>query len=549
MLTTTAIQFMKIQPLLDFFPSFIPFLLYAELHYRFRLFPFSRYYRKEPEIIADAPYRLEPGVKLPLLLLVKDAHWFPIFLESVEINLIDRQGKQKNISYQKNITIKDRWWYEIIHLDTNELTGTCSIKVNFNYTVRNQRKSCMNDNSLLSESKPLQTYLSSLPLPGIDHGWFWGDLHYHSWLTEDFAEFGAPLDATREIAKASGLSFVGLTDHSYDLDDKPGSWSETDPEKNKWKQLWSDTTELNKDGIPILIPGEEVSAFNSKNKTVHTLVLNHPEFIPGSGDGAERWFRTQSEFSIREVIKQLHPNSIAIAAHPRITWRRLQRFLLNRGQWETLDMEQEGISGFQILNGNFDDAFHEGLKQWIRLLLTGKKKFIYGGNDAHGNFNRYLQIKLPMLSLHDHRSPIMGKCKTGICLSEEASIETIIRALKQGKCVVSNGPVVRIEVRNQSSCFTLGESVNCDNIRVVIDSISSPEFGRIKELVLLFGDMEQKEERSLLCYQFEKKKYRDRYLTEFNLSNRRGYIRAQLTSSLSFDREFICYTNPIWINN
>jgi len=35
-------------------------LLYAEMHYRWwpRL---SRYFRKEPEILADAPRRVEPG--------------------------------------------------------------------------------------------------------------------------------------------------------------------------------------------------------------------------------------------------------------------------------------------------------------------------------------------------------------------------------------------------------------------------------------------------------------------------------------------------------
>ena len=31
---------------------FIPIWLYAEIHYRFRFFPFSRYFKKEPEIIS-----------------------------------------------------------------------------------------------------------------------------------------------------------------------------------------------------------------------------------------------------------------------------------------------------------------------------------------------------------------------------------------------------------------------------------------------------------------------------------------------------------------
>ena len=48
-------------------------VLYAEMHYRWWPLP-SRYFRKEPEILADAPRRVEPGQPLPLLLLVKDAN-------------------------------------------------------------------------------------------------------------------------------------------------------------------------------------------------------------------------------------------------------------------------------------------------------------------------------------------------------------------------------------------------------------------------------------------------------------------------------------------
>ena len=59
-------------------------LLYVEMHYRWWPLP-SRYFRKEPEILADAPHRVEPGVPIPLLLLVKDAHRYPVYLDHVEV--------------------------------------------------------------------------------------------------------------------------------------------------------------------------------------------------------------------------------------------------------------------------------------------------------------------------------------------------------------------------------------------------------------------------------------------------------------------------------
>ena len=70
----------------DLLPGLIPALaLYPEIHYRFKYFPFSRYWRRTPEIIADAPCRLEPGQPLPLLFIVKCAHRFPLRLERIDI--------------------------------------------------------------------------------------------------------------------------------------------------------------------------------------------------------------------------------------------------------------------------------------------------------------------------------------------------------------------------------------------------------------------------------------------------------------------------------
>ena len=46
--------------------------LYAELHFRFKWF-ISMYFIKEPEIITDVPYRIDPNKKIPILILIKDA--------------------------------------------------------------------------------------------------------------------------------------------------------------------------------------------------------------------------------------------------------------------------------------------------------------------------------------------------------------------------------------------------------------------------------------------------------------------------------------------
>ena len=64
--------------MITFFPL-VPFpVLYAETHYRVIPGIWSRLFRREPEIITDTVWRLDFGHKLPVLLLVKDAHLFPV---------------------------------------------------------------------------------------------------------------------------------------------------------------------------------------------------------------------------------------------------------------------------------------------------------------------------------------------------------------------------------------------------------------------------------------------------------------------------------------
>ena len=75
---------------IQFFPAIF---LYAELHFRFK-WTRSRYYLKEPEILADIPIRIEPNKDIPILLIIKDAHLYPIILHEVNINI-----------YQSNIQL------------------------------------------------------------------------------------------------------------------------------------------------------------------------------------------------------------------------------------------------------------------------------------------------------------------------------------------------------------------------------------------------------------------------------------------------------------
>jgi hypothetical protein len=86
--------------------------LYVEIHYRAGFLP-SRYYSREPEILADAPWRIEPGLPIPVFLIVKDAHRYPIFLLKVLVVIEYDRGTRSTLEIPLNMSIAERWWHQL----------------------------------------------------------------------------------------------------------------------------------------------------------------------------------------------------------------------------------------------------------------------------------------------------------------------------------------------------------------------------------------------------------------------------------------------------
>jgi len=510
-----------------------------ELHHRFWFLPFSRYFRREPEVYADAPFRVGPGEDIPVTLLIKDAHRFPIHLEKVAITI---HGGPTVINHDFEIYRDlNTPWFDTTFTIPQPATGT-ALRLSVAIHIKGPfgRKVIHNHNVPTSPPFDLDIFTDPDPLPGSSSYW-WGDLHYHSHYTEDFVEFGASLPATKKACRALGLDFLAITDHSYDLDDRPGSWTETDPNLQRWYQSREEIAELNHAGGPILIPAEEVTSRNHRDQNVHTLVYDFSSFIPGSGDGAENPFRTRSEHSIEEIASKITNGHLVIAAHPRVRPSRLECILLNRGIWEDPDRKCLGaIHGFQILNGRFDKTFKEGLNYWIRGLLAGEKRFIYAGNDAHGNFNAYHQISLPMWSTKVHRNQILGQCRTGILKLGELSLESVITQLKNGRAIITDGPAIELKLESENTSAQIGDSITSLAKRIVLNLESSSHWGTLKRVRLYYGEIGNAEtillSRSLSGYE---------ETIEFSPTSHvgNGYYRAWVETEAGRQ----AYTNPIWV--
>ena len=528
--------------------SFIlPFLLYAETHYSFKGV-YSRFKKNEPEIIADAPHRIDPGKRIPIMLLLKDGHLHAAELIRVNIELIANAQIIHSEDHVLNINISgEKYQWMIFEIDIAEgLSGTIQADVSFEIEVDGRRKKYRNDNYRISSHKPLDIYIADEPLPATEH-WYFGDMHSHSAYTEDQAEFGAPLEPSVELCRSMGLQFYAATDHSYDLDDMEFNYLKNDPELKKWRRFQEDVASLNQNKTDfVVIPGEEVSGGNAKNRNVHILVLNNSAFIPGKGDSAERWFRTQPDLTLDQIMDSMEKEALAIAAHPEIPPPFLEWLLIRRGKWGESDYQHERLTGMQIWNGLDDDGFAEGVRRWTDFLLNGQRIYIFAGNDAHGNFNRFRQIGFPFFTFREHMNQIFGKMRTGLRIANGFDLESVMQAIRHGNAVISNGPFVEFEIRNDRGEYTrIGGAADGNAVALDIRCRSSHEFGRLTRLEVLIGDLRKKEEQVFrVIDQFDDPFSADMRIDVTGQSGPR-YIRVELSTSVEIQK-FRCLTNPIW---
>jgi len=371
--------------------------LYAETHYRLKYF-FSYLYKREPEIIADLPSRVEPDTPLPILIIVKDAHLFPVQIHKAYLINADTGEKIESIEIEQYV---DDVLWEHLHFVHSQLLapGHHKLDIHIFYSIGTHNKMCINDNHRGASHSPLPVYVSETHLPRIGNC-FYGDTHIHTNFTSDQVEFAPTIKSSSILARSMGLNFFCATDHSYDLDDHPYNYMVNDTNLSKWYTFQEEVEKFNRQepGF-VIIPGEEVSIRNKSGKNVHCLVYNSRSFFPGSGDGAERWPETRCELSLKDLLDKLESGSFAFAAHPGEKPAFLQRLFINRGQWTAEDCITPGLTGLQLINSAENNSDNIGKKLWIQTLLRGIRSAGICGTDAHGNFARYRQIDFPFFTI------------------------------------------------------------------------------------------------------------------------------------------------------
>lgn len=513
--------------------NFLPLLIsYAEIHYHLK-YLFPKYFKKEPEIIADLPSRLIKSIstKLPILVIIKDSHLFPITLETIQIKIF---AKEKNINKILDIQkiIKQKYYSEIMEVDISSLQPEQLLKISIQFEIklRGKNKKFFNDNYPDINLQYFQTYYAEEDLPKLPN-WFAGESHYHSIHTSDQVEFGADIAATTKLAKVMGLNWLFVTDHSYDLDDNSSEYTKYDPKLPIWHKMRDDCKKCD-DSQFRTIAGEEVSIGNSHGKNVHMLSINHPEFIEGAGDSAEIWFKNKPDRNLTEIKKLHQPDNLFIAAHPveRISF--LQKLTLRRGNWSVQDYKNADISFLQIINNAEVKEIERSVKYWKTLLLQDHRFFMIAGNDAHGNFNVMRQITIPFWKLFTSHKQIFGNFFTMFNYKNNSPI----KGLKSGKIIISNGPFINFSLISDGEKYHIGSTVTKhDDVKIELEVATSPEFGEITDITLYSGNIVSQNETKV------------KNITNHDLIDlpSEGYLRM----SLETKKGGLAFTNPIWVED
>jgi len=414
-------------------------LHYAETHFRL---PVSRLFRKEPVILVDAPFQVCPKLPCPVWLIIRNANRFPVCINEIYGEWENANGQSISFKLPIQKHFNGKFHFEELDFEKPQGPGIWSLKIFIKYEVGKNSKICERWNYPFLQPRPLMVNFLKEPPPKPD-GWLAGDVHCHSSYTSDSVEFGAAPEVLQKAAKSTGLDFVCITDHSYDL-----------LNAEKFKKLKTQIAKLNSTSTPTIVTGEEISCGNSKEQNVHLLSIGNENYVEGHGDGGRRWWNTSPDLPIQKAIEK--SEVFCFAAHPKIEMLHLEKILLKRGHWDFKDLTENRIHGIEFWNGFRGQDFYEGRSLWIKCLLAGYMFLPIGGNDAHGDLNCYTAVKRPLWSLKCNMEHIFGLVRTVIPSTEKNPFSEMPDNL-----YLTDGPALWLE-KNIDNKFTLHAKSTAD---------------------------------------------------------------------------------------
>ncbi len=446
------------------------------------------------DVLSDAPWRINPGEKIPISYIIKDANQLPIFVRTITIWDDDEpigNGANDTLVYTHGLY---KWFTKDLWYDYDSLSPTI-----FNEQDRDLEIHTMFDIALEFDVHNFYTvHISPYNLPKLNN-WYYGDTHYHTNYTDNAYEFGAPIGLTRITGKVIGINWVTTTDHSFDLD------------PNRWNSLVKESRTYSDNNFRIL-PSEEISCtvpggiYQEYN---HYLAYNITNFIPGGEweDG------TGSNYNCSQLVSIVNSQKgFGYPAHP-----------MNDGiftqPWQDYSLNFKGL---EIWNGAGNTLeLEKGLDKWVELLLKGRKIFVEAGSDAHGDLNS-----------------AFGKVRT-LTYAATFDDKNILSSLRNGHSIMTDGPLVVFNINGT----IIGNTRNAEKgskIDLNVKWNSTPEFGTVHHIEIIKGIIGNTE---IIEKELHPHTYSGTSKITITAMQDVYYRLVAHTSNGS-----VAYTNPIWIN-
>jgi len=505
------------------------------------IFPLGK--KHLPDILTDAPFRIEPGMSLPLVLFVRLRNGTPAVLRSVAVK-ISQNGRMilSAVPLQKPVAVKTPLWQRVFMIRIPEdLSGSLSVHAFIQVEAAGKVRTVHNSAYRGYKNGPLEVFRSPDPLPRLE-GFRFGDLHVHNYNAENRSDTGVPLPASAGVARSLGLSFYAAALYSFNLHDP-----ENGTNKTGWKQFIRMIAGSNDRSDVVILTGEEVTCRNSTGRNIRMLALNGEHFVSGTGDSPNRWLPGKSEYALNDAIEQAGSGVLAFALYPDAKRTVPERILLRRGRWRDRDLKTPGLTGIQISFSSVHVPDQPCLEKWTELLLKGRRLYIVAGSSAHGSLNTRIRRRFPFLRARKDGQKIFGAIRTGILCPGELNRERIATCLRKGRAVVTTGPLLDFFIRSDTGTkASIGAVVSGREFEVHFHAVSTPEFGALRELRLYTGDLKAKREDLIYTFNFRNATYSRQGSINLEPRSELGYVRGELLSGDSA-RTYACYTNPIWV--
>jgi hypothetical protein len=584
------------------------------------------------DMVVDAPYRIEESYPyLPIVIYLKDIkegriklksiklyqrnkacpdQWIPLPEEAIS-HVLDVDGSTVSQSGNPSIlrlepgqereTIRTVPWYRIVMVDKRKLCPQqgehlAHENVTFvEYMIRIRYKGLINH----KREFVLRTLLPEADLPRCP-GWHYGDAHYHSEFTDNPYEYGGPLRVTAKAARALGLSWVTVTDHSYGL-----SRPKNDNEEalgNRWQAYHKAISDMNTDYQDLLLVAAEEITVRERVWGLHLLSFGN-DFVRdthvagfGTLTMAEMFDKLiQSPDSNPGFIYAAHPSSsgymwkdedyaTALDSDYANQFVGLQLFN-EKVQFSTKTartMDRKHLAPFEMLGEDdrkrpWSEELRAGIRDhWVDRLLVpslkaveqGKplrKFFALAGSDCHMDFNLSFRPH-PAFLIHHLNDNAFGKVRSLAYVpddgSEMLSEARLLSALRSGKVLLTDGPVVLVTVSQPGSQdrFMMGETATIPigaNLELHVEWKSTPDFGLIEDLKIYLGtptgevDLSEKIRASICDKMASELESQASHIFD-DWSPGPCYLRIEAAASVdpeSGEAMYACYSNPIWIVN